>query len=113
MKKAADRYDPVNRDVVQGERTSTFYMIQHVSSRRENEMRPAIEWEEFRTVRGMRVLHQAFYCPGCLKLLDVVPDDPQEHCDNCGEELDFTGVEFHEDKAIGLDVAEALMTGRI
>lgn len=68
-------------------------------------MKPDIRFEEVRSFGNhLRMLHQTFYCPKCGGLLlNAVPGDPQERCDDCGEELDFTDVEFVEDKIIGVD----------
>ena len=104
MKKAADHLQMVKR-LRRKEEQIEYTPRSRYCQGKENDMKPDIRFEQLRRF-GQRVkfLHQSFYCPKCGDfLLEVVPDDLPERCERCGEPLDFTDVEFVEDKVIGID----------
>lgn len=44
---------------------------------------------------------QQCVCPICRKALDAGPNYQPKYCSECGQKLDFTGIEWKPEKEIG------------
>ncbi len=40
-------------------------------------------------------------CPGCGHVLNAGPEYQPKYCDQCGQKISFSGVEWTEDKELG------------
>lgn len=40
-------------------------------------------------------------CPGCGHVLNTGPEYQPKYCDQCGQKINFSGVEWVEDKELG------------
>lgn len=56
----------------------------------------------------VKVKQEYYICPICRNVLNAGPDYQPEHCDKCGQALDFSETEWKEDRQIGFIEPEAV-----
>lgn len=45
--------------------------------------------------------HEYYFCPRCKNTLNAGPDYQPKCCDQCGQKITFSGIEWKKDKEVG------------
>ncbi|MBR1374258.1 hypothetical protein IJ556_07415 [bacterium] len=45
--------------------------------------------------------HTNCHCPRCKEILNAGPNYQPKYCDRCGQKVDFTDIQWEEDRDIG------------
>ena len=51
--------------------------------------------------------HESYLCPTCGHILSAGPNYQPRYCDQCGQRVSFSGIEWKEDRELGFAKGEA------
>ena len=49
---------------------------------------------------GFIMEHESYLCPRCKSALNAGPNYQPRYCDQCGQKIDFSSIEWKEDKKL-------------
>lgn len=49
----------------------------------------------------VKVKQEYYICPICRNVLNAGPNYQPEHCDKCGQNIDFSEIKWKEEKILG------------
>ena len=68
---------------------------------KEKAMKPVEKIKKYLKYGFVMVEHQYMDCPRCNATLNAGPCYQPKYCDQCGQRLDFSEIEWKEDKELG------------
>lgn len=63
--------------------------------------KPIARWEEYLKYGFVRTAIKTCYCPSCGDVLNAGPKYQPNYCSECGQKIDFSGMEWEEEKVLG------------
>ncbi len=68
---------------------------------KEKAMKPVERMEKYLKYGFVIMKHQYMDCPRCSAVLNAGSNYQPKYCDQCGQKLDFSEIEWKEDQELG------------
>lgn len=63
--------------------------------------KPIVKIETYKKFGLVITLHQFCFCPKCKNILNAGPNYQPKYCDQCGQKINFSNMEWEKEKQIG------------
>lgn len=63
--------------------------------------KPVTKMERYLKYGFVITEHEYHYCPRCSHILNAGPNYQPGYCDQCGQKLNFSKIQWNEDKELG------------